>query len=43
MISLQLAVIGNGNIAALLDRRGRIVWTCWPRIDGVLLGVGGLH
>lgn len=32
--SLDLAVIGNANIAALLDRRGRIVWTCWPRIDG---------
>jgi GH15 family glucan-1,4-alpha-glucosidase len=32
--SLDLAVIGNSNIAALIDRSGRIVWTCWPRIDG---------
>ncbi|MBL8675242.1 MAG: glycoside hydrolase family 15 protein [Rhodospirillales bacterium] len=32
--SLDLAVIGNGNIAALLDRRGTFVWACWPRIDG---------
>jgi GH15 family glucan-1,4-alpha-glucosidase len=32
--SLDLAVIGNSNIAALIDRSGCIVWTCWPRIDG---------
>ena len=32
--SLDLAVIGNSNIASLVDRSGRIVWTCWPRIDG---------
>ncbi len=32
--SLDLAVIGNSNIAALIDRDGTIVWTCWPRIDG---------
>jgi GH15 family glucan-1,4-alpha-glucosidase len=32
--SLDLAVIGNSNIGALLDRNGRIVWACWPRIDG---------
>ncbi|HZA02289.1 MAG TPA: glycoside hydrolase family 15 protein [Hyphomicrobiaceae bacterium] len=31
---LDLALIGNSNIAALLDRNGSIVWTCWPRIDG---------
>jgi GH15 family glucan-1,4-alpha-glucosidase len=34
MTSLDLAVIGNANIAALVDRRGSIVWGCWPRIDG---------
>jgi GH15 family glucan-1,4-alpha-glucosidase len=34
MMSLDLALIGNCNVAALLDKRGRIVWTCWPRIDG---------
>jgi len=32
--SLDLAVIGNSNIAALIDRDGRIVWGCWPHIDG---------
>jgi GH15 family glucan-1,4-alpha-glucosidase len=32
--SLDLAVIGNSNLAALIDRSGTIVWTCWPRIDG---------
>ncbi len=31
--SLDLAVIGNSNIAALVDRRGRLVWACWPRLD----------
>jgi GH15 family glucan-1,4-alpha-glucosidase len=34
MTSLDLAVIGNSNVAALIDRAGRIVWTSWPRIDG---------
>ena len=32
--TLDLAVIGNCNIAALVDRTGKIVWACWPRIDG---------
>jgi len=32
--SLDLAVIGNCSIAALIDKSGRIVWGCWPRIDG---------
>lgn len=32
--NLDLAAIGNGTIAALLDRFGRISWCCWPRIDG---------
>jgi GH15 family glucan-1,4-alpha-glucosidase len=30
----EMAVIGNSTIAALIDRQARIVWTCWPRIDG---------
>jgi GH15 family glucan-1,4-alpha-glucosidase len=34
MSSLDLAVIGNCQIAALLDQRARIVWTCVPRFDG---------
>ncbi len=33
MSSLDLSIIGNGNISALLDRRGRIVWSCLPRFD----------
>jgi len=32
--SLDLALIGNGGIAALLDARAEIVWACLPRIDG---------
>ncbi len=32
--SLDLAVIGNCNIAALIDAGGAIVWGCWPRLDG---------
>ena len=32
--SLDLAVIGNGALAALVDAEGRMVWCCWPRLDG---------
>ena len=31
---LDLAVIGNGRTAALLDTQGRLVWWCFPRFDG---------
>ena len=31
---LELAVLGNCSIAALVDRRGGIVWCCMPRFDG---------
>ena len=31
---LDLAVIGNGRTAALLDPSSRIVWWCLPRYDG---------
>ncbi len=34
MSTLELAMIGNCNIAALIDRRARIVWGCFPRLDG---------
>jgi GH15 family glucan-1,4-alpha-glucosidase len=34
MNSLDLAVIGNCMIAALVDRHARIVWNCFPRLDG---------
>jgi len=30
---LDLAVIGNCQVAALIDRRGRIVWMCLPKPD----------
>ncbi|MDK9695433.1 MAG: glycoside hydrolase family 15 protein [Siculibacillus sp.] len=32
--SLDLAVIGNCDVAALIDRAGALVWGCWPRFDG---------
>ncbi len=31
---LDLAVIGNGRTAALIEPTGRIVWWCCPRFDG---------
>jgi GH15 family glucan-1,4-alpha-glucosidase len=31
--SLDLAVIGNGRTAALLEPTGRLVWWCFPRFD----------
>ncbi|WP_439470942.1 glycoside hydrolase family 15 protein [Brevundimonas sp.] len=31
---LDLAPIGNCSISALIDRRGRYVWACAPRVDG---------
>lgn len=30
---LDLAPIGNGRTAALIDTKGRIVWWCFPRFD----------
>ncbi|MDX2159093.1 MAG: glycoside hydrolase family 15 protein [Hyphomicrobiaceae bacterium] len=32
--TLDLAMIGNCCISALIDARGRIVWCCLPRFDG---------
>jgi GH15 family glucan-1,4-alpha-glucosidase len=32
--SLNLGVIGNGQIASLIDPQGTHVWTCMPRLDG---------
>jgi GH15 family glucan-1,4-alpha-glucosidase len=32
--SLDLALIGNGTIAALIDSVGEIKWGCFPRFDG---------
>jgi GH15 family glucan-1,4-alpha-glucosidase len=33
-MNLELGVIGNCEIAALIDGAGRIVWGCLPRLDG---------
>lgn len=30
---LELAPIGNGRVAALVDSGGRLVWWCFPRLD----------
>jgi GH15 family glucan-1,4-alpha-glucosidase len=31
---LEFAPIGNGRVAALVDAQARIVWWCFPRLDG---------
>jgi len=31
---LDLAPVGNCAVSALIDRRGRYVWACAPRVDG---------
>jgi GH15 family glucan-1,4-alpha-glucosidase len=32
--NLDLALIGNGSIGALVDPAGEVVWACLPRFDG---------
>jgi GH15 family glucan-1,4-alpha-glucosidase len=34
MASLELGIIGNCTISALIDRLGTVVWSCFPRFDG---------
>ena len=34
MATLDLGVVGNCQIGALIDPAGRIVWACFPRFDG---------
>ncbi|HIN63456.1 MAG TPA: glycoside hydrolase family 15 protein [Candidatus Obscuribacterales bacterium] len=34
MSTLDLGLIGNCNVAALIDQHAHIVWYCLPRIDG---------
>jgi GH15 family glucan-1,4-alpha-glucosidase len=34
MASLDLGIVGNCTISALIDRQGTIVWSCFPRFDG---------
>ena len=33
MPNLELGVIGNCQIAALIDERANIVWACMPQFD----------
>jgi len=33
-MSLDLALIGNGTVGALVDPLGEVVWACFPRFDG---------
>lgn len=44
--SLELGIVGNGTVAALVDEHATINWLCLPRLDGdpvfnSLLGGGG--
>jgi len=32
--NLDLGIIGNGSVAALIDKKGSIVWCCFPSFDG---------
>jgi GH15 family glucan-1,4-alpha-glucosidase len=34
MRSLDLGIIGNGTVGALIDSRAEVVWSCFPRLDG---------
>ncbi|HVR68643.1 MAG TPA: glycoside hydrolase family 15 protein [Verrucomicrobiae bacterium] len=34
MSGLDLGVVGNSHVAALINQLGRIVWYCLPRLDG---------
>ena len=34
MQTLDLGLIGNGTISALITPQGDIVWSCMPRFDG---------
>jgi GH15 family glucan-1,4-alpha-glucosidase len=34
MVSLDLGIVGNCTISALIDRVGTVVWSCFPRFDG---------
>ena len=34
MHDLNLGVVGNCSFAALVDREARVVWACYPRLDG---------
>ncbi len=33
-VSLDLALVGNGQVGFLIDAEARVVWGCFPRFDG---------
>lgn len=41
--NLNLALIGNCNVSALIDDRGRVVWCCMPRFDSTPVFDALLH
>ncbi len=43
MTSLDLGLIGNGTIGALVNPLGDVVWTCFPRFDGDPMFCALLH
>jgi hypothetical protein len=32
--NLDLGLVGNGSLGALIDAQGRVVWGCLPAFDG---------
>ena len=34
MSSLEMGIVGNANVSALVDATGTIAWACMPRVDG---------
>jgi GH15 family glucan-1,4-alpha-glucosidase len=34
MVSLDIGIVGNCTISALVDRQATVVWSCFPRFDG---------
>ena len=34
MSTLELGIIGNGTVAALIDPNASVQWMCLPRLDG---------
>jgi GH15 family glucan-1,4-alpha-glucosidase len=34
MSNLELGIIGNSTFSALVDKQGRVAWSCLPRFDG---------
>jgi GH15 family glucan-1,4-alpha-glucosidase len=34
LTSLDLGLVGNGSISALIDAHGSVAWCCFPRFDG---------